>query len=114
MVFALYTLFLSRYYNTEMNVENQRWYIMCTEYTVLDITNYFLQTNMGGERELVSDARYRRRLNLVTRALMAICGKNLENRLLTQEAILRVSITWYFCVLGSGGGREAKKKVKTH
>nr|XP_027227841.1 phosphatidylinositol 4-phosphate 3-kinase C2 domain-containing subunit beta-like isoform X1 [Penaeus vannamei]XP_027227842.1 phosphatidylinositol 4-phosphate 3-kinase C2 domain-containing subunit beta-like isoform X1 [Penaeus vannamei]XP_027227843.1 phosphatidylinositol 4-phosphate 3-kinase C2 domain-containing subunit beta-like isoform X1 [Penaeus vannamei] len=48
-----------------------------------------LQTNMGGERELVSDARYRRRLNLVTRALMAICGKNLENRLLTQEAILR-------------------------
>ncbi|XP_069950780.1 phosphatidylinositol 4-phosphate 3-kinase C2 domain-containing subunit beta-like isoform X2 [Cherax quadricarinatus] len=48
-----------------------------------------LQTNMGGEREVVSDARYRRRLNLVTRALMAICGKNMENRLLTQEAILR-------------------------
>ncbi|XP_068208822.1 phosphatidylinositol 4-phosphate 3-kinase C2 domain-containing subunit beta isoform X4 [Palaemon carinicauda] len=48
-----------------------------------------LQTNMGGEREMVSDARYRRRLNLVTRALMAICGKNMENRLLTQEAILR-------------------------
>lgn len=49
------------------------------------------QTNMGGEREVVSDARYRRRLNLVTRALMAICGKNMENRLLTQEAVLRVS-----------------------
>ncbi|XP_045593845.1 phosphatidylinositol 4-phosphate 3-kinase C2 domain-containing subunit alpha isoform X2 [Procambarus clarkii] len=48
-----------------------------------------LQTNMGGEREVVSDARYRRRLNLVTRALMAICGKNMENRLLTQEAVLR-------------------------
>ncbi|KAG7163556.1 Phosphatidylinositol 4-phosphate 3-kinase C2 domain-containing subunit alpha-like [Homarus americanus] len=48
-----------------------------------------LQTNMGGEREVVSDARYRRRLNLVTRALMAICGKNIENRLLTQEAVLR-------------------------
>ncbi|KAK7070689.1 Phosphatidylinositol 4-phosphate 3-kinase C2 domain-containing subunit alpha [Halocaridina rubra] len=48
-----------------------------------------LQTNMGGEREVVSDARYRRRLNLVTRALMAICGKNMQNRLLTQEAILR-------------------------
>lgn len=46
---------------------------------------------MGGEREVLSDARYRRRLNLVTRALMAICGKNIENRLLTQEAILRVS-----------------------
>lgn len=48
-----------------------------------------LQTNMGGEREVLSDARYRRRLNLVTRALMAICGKNMENRLLTQEAALR-------------------------
>ncbi|XP_063885765.1 phosphatidylinositol 4-phosphate 3-kinase C2 domain-containing subunit beta-like isoform X1 [Scylla paramamosain] len=48
-----------------------------------------LQTNMGGEREVVSDARYRRRLNLVTRALMAVCGKNMENRLLKQEAVLR-------------------------
>lgn len=46
---------------------------------------------MGGEREVVSDARYRRRLNLVTRALMAVCGKNMENRLLKQEAVLRVS-----------------------
>ncbi|KAK3877587.1 hypothetical protein Pcinc_017702 [Petrolisthes cinctipes] len=48
-----------------------------------------LQTNMGGEREVVSDARYRRRLNLVTRALMAVCGKNMEDRLLSQEARLR-------------------------
>ncbi|XP_076040725.1 phosphatidylinositol-4-phosphate 3-kinase catalytic subunit Pi3K68D isoform X2 [Oratosquilla oratoria] len=48
-----------------------------------------LQTNMGGVREVVSDARYSRRLNLVTKALMRICGKNMENRLLTQEAVLR-------------------------
>lgn len=51
-----------------------------------------LQTNMGGERELVSDARYRRRLNLVTRALMSVCGKNMESRLLSQEAVLRVGV----------------------
>ncbi|CAL4157282.1 unnamed protein product, partial [Meganyctiphanes norvegica] len=48
-----------------------------------------LQTNMGGEREVVSDARYTRRLHLVTRTLMAICGKNMETRLLTQELMLR-------------------------
>lgn len=50
-----------------------------------------LQTSMGGEREVLADARYTRRLNMVTRALMKICGKNLENRLLRQEAVLRVS-----------------------
>ena len=47
------------------------------------------QTSMSGVRDVVLDCRYRRRLQLITKTLLVICGSKLEKRLLSQEALLR-------------------------
>ena len=54
----------------------------------------------GGEPS-VTEARYRRRLTVLQRALRSTCGQNMLSRFLSQEVLLRVSTG------GRGGGGDA-------
>lgn len=57
---------------------------------------------------MISEARHQRRIMLMLRALLAICGESLRKCFMSQQLLVKVS----FCVMGINGEPLDVKKRK--